>query len=374
MQSNYLLSRGLVLLNGIWFVFMLVQGASPWTIDSGALVAFGANYGPLTLNGQGWRLVSALFVHGGVLHVLLNMLALWQAGEVVERLWGRGRFLVIYFGAGIAASIASLWWRPEVNSVGASGAIFGLIGALLVGLWLRPDTRAQSGGGRTGAGLLLFLVLSLLGGWILPGVDNAAHLGGLAAGTLLGFALMPGISPGVFRVGPATASLAVFALAGGAWMSTKAPAPNGSRAQAIAAHQALLDPVIQGFAQEDAELVMGLRVTLDGVQRGRISRKALMSIIEDELLPGWHRQLERLAAAPGGEDNPRLLALRRYGALRQQSLEALLTGVRTHDDAWLQAAAQSQKEAEAALVDFGLIFGGGAFTPGAEGASGGAEP
>ena len=153
------------------------------------LIRWGSNAGRYTLNGEWWRLVSSMFLHGGMLHIAFNMIVLVQVGALVERMFGSLRFTLLYLIAGICGSLASVLWNPMVNSVGASGAIFGIIGGLLA--FVRnpengvPPTIAKSlRGSITG-----FLLFNVAAGLIYPYTDNAAHFGGLAGGYIAGLLL-----------------------------------------------------------------------------------------------------------------------------------------------------------------------------------------
>jgi rhomboid protease GluP len=153
------------------------------------LVEWGSNVGRLTLHGEWWRVVTSLFLHGSLLHLLFNMIALWQVGQLVERLFGSLRFTALYLIAGVCGSLASVLWNPQVNSVGASGAIFGIVGGLLA------FTRRENSGvpptvvSDLRGSLLPFLAFNLAAGFLYPHTDNAAHLGGLAGGWLAGHLL-----------------------------------------------------------------------------------------------------------------------------------------------------------------------------------------
>jgi membrane associated rhomboid family serine protease len=143
----------------------------------------------LTATGEWWRLLSSTFLHFGFLHLAFNMWALWVNGIVAERLFGSSRYLLIYLVAGVAGSLTSFLWHPFVNGAGASGAIFGVLGALLA-YFLRTDTgipRSVIVAQRNAAAF--FIVVSILNAARFPGIDNAAHLGGLAAGFILGLLL-----------------------------------------------------------------------------------------------------------------------------------------------------------------------------------------
>jgi len=198
---------GLLTLNiGIYFLMWLVRrGVSGRTLGSMMgwgwnspidaivrsyqLIDWGANKGSLTLRGEWWRMVTSLFLHGSLLHLAFNMIALWQVGQLVERLFGSVRFTALYLIAGVCGSIASVMWNPNVNSVGASGAIFGIVGGLLA------FTRRENSGvpptvvNDLRGSLFPFLVFNLAAGFLYPHTDNAAHIGGLIGGWLAGLVL-----------------------------------------------------------------------------------------------------------------------------------------------------------------------------------------
>jgi rhomboid protease GluP len=153
------------------------------------LVAWGSNVGRLTLNGESWRLLTSMFLHGGLLHLLFNMVVLYQAGQLAERIFGSLRFTGLYLIAGLCGSLASVLWNPHVNSVGASGAIFGIVGGLFAFIHREhsgvPPTVVKDLRGS----LLPFLLFNIGAGFLYPHTDNAAHLGGLAGGWLAGHLL-----------------------------------------------------------------------------------------------------------------------------------------------------------------------------------------
>jgi membrane associated rhomboid family serine protease len=178
----------IVATNILVFAAMALLYRNLGDFDLVQLSVWGAN-GPLTLAGQWWRLWTALFVHINVLHLALNMWALWNVGRITERLFGRWLFLGIYVSVGLLASVTSLLWNPGLISVGASGAIFGLIGAFIAFLSKRrsgvPATVIRSHWLPT----LAFTLFNLADGLLQPGIDNAAHVGGLLSGFALGWIL-----------------------------------------------------------------------------------------------------------------------------------------------------------------------------------------
>jgi membrane associated rhomboid family serine protease len=150
------------------------------------LVRMGAMVPLLVAEGQYWRLVTAMFLHAGALHLAFNTLALYLFGNVVETALGTARFLAIYLVAGLFASAASFALSPPAAvAVGASGAVFGLLGAWLAFNFRRRSlSLAQS----NIQGALLLIGINLALGFTLRGVDNVAHIGGLVAGVVAGFA------------------------------------------------------------------------------------------------------------------------------------------------------------------------------------------
>jgi rhomboid protease GluP len=143
----------------------------------------------VAIDGQSWRLLTSVFLHGGIIHLGVNLWVLSRIGPLVERLYGNVGFTLLYLAAGLGGALASAWWHPLVVSVGASGAIFGLIGGL--GAFLishRSAIPAPVVAGVRG-GVIAFVVYNTLFGLAIPGIDNAAHLGGLASGFVAGLLL-----------------------------------------------------------------------------------------------------------------------------------------------------------------------------------------
>jgi rhomboid protease GluP len=181
---------GLIAANVIVFGLELAAGADVRHPTSQDMIALGGDYAPLTLHGEWWRLFSSMFLHYGVLHLAMNMLVLYQ-GRIVEVVYGHLRFAVLYLAAGLAGGLASLWHASNVVSVGASGAVFGVFGAFGAFLVRRRGTLDPRFVSRQVQSLALFLGLNLYIGATTPGIDLSAHLGGLAAGFLLGLVLVP---------------------------------------------------------------------------------------------------------------------------------------------------------------------------------------
>jgi rhomboid protease GluP len=175
----------LIDLNVLVWLLMVGAGVSPTDPAGRELAAWGSNVSSLTLHGQPWRLLTSLFVHGGATHLLLNMISLWLLGLMLEQRVGGWRVLAVYLASGLAASLATVWYHKNgINSTGASGAIFGLYGFMLV-LLLSKKMVLDKFDRRAMLGLVVYLILSNLISGINGNIDNIAHLGGLLMGALV---------------------------------------------------------------------------------------------------------------------------------------------------------------------------------------------
>ena len=170
------------------FLGMALSGASLLNPSREILLRWGANWGPLSLGAQPWRMLTSNYVHIGLIHILFNMWCLWNLGQLAERVLGRLNYVVLYTFCGLAGSLASLWWHPLSVGAGASGAIFGLAGAAIAVFYLGHLPIAKEALSGTMRSLLTFVGYNLFFG-LTPGIDNSAHIGGLLAGLAMGAAL-----------------------------------------------------------------------------------------------------------------------------------------------------------------------------------------
>jgi membrane associated rhomboid family serine protease len=168
-----IVTRTLIGVNVAIYLLELATGA-PFNGSGGTIWEHGVLYGPVVANGDWWRLITAAFLHYGPIHLGMNMLALWIFGQALEIELGPWRYLLLYLVSGLAGSAGALIVSPEAATVGASGAIFGILGAAVV---LEARGRHVFGGGALG-----LLVLNLAFTAFVPGVSIGGHLGGLAAG------------------------------------------------------------------------------------------------------------------------------------------------------------------------------------------------
>jgi len=158
--------------------------------NSSALLKWGAGYALLTTNGQWWRLISAAFVHFGIIHLTLNMICLYFAGSLVEHFYTSRFFIIIYFFSAFWGNITSLFFKGGAYiGGGASGAVFGVIGALGAMLLTQHKNVPVSVIKPLRSTTISFVVFNLFIGFIIPQIDNAAHVGGLTGGFVIGLLL-----------------------------------------------------------------------------------------------------------------------------------------------------------------------------------------
>lgn len=190
--EGYTVTPILISVNILIFILMLLSGVHFLLPENNSLLEWGANFRPLTTGGQWWRLFTSFFVHIGIFHLLFNMYALLYVGILLEPFLGKTRFLAAYVISGIAASVSSIWWHELTISAGASGAIFGLYGVFLALLTTRLTHKTVKKA--LFASIAVFVAYNLLNGIKAgSGIDNAAHLGGLITGLIIGYAFVPSL-------------------------------------------------------------------------------------------------------------------------------------------------------------------------------------
>ena len=172
--------------NVLVFLAMVLRGVSATDPTVDQILRWGANFGPYTLDHQWWRLLTCMFLHIGIVHLLLNMWALLNVGPLAEAVYGRLNFLIIYFICGLSGSLASLLWNPAITSAGASGAIFGIIGALIATLYFDKVRIPRHVSRPILTSLVASAIAVLAYGYFKTGIDNGAHIGGLVSGLILG--------------------------------------------------------------------------------------------------------------------------------------------------------------------------------------------
>lgn len=299
------------------------------------LVRWGANAGPLTADGQWWRTLTSVFLHVGLVHLAVNAVALADLGRTAERLFGGAPFLFVYLASGAVGAACSVAWNPWVYSAGASGAIFGVVGALVAGTVAGPmqiPVRIARIHWLTAAGLLAFTVLA---GRIGAGVDHAAHVGGFACGALLGRILARPLTVPRPRLGTGRTLLALSAAA----LSFAAAASGWRNVGAAHAEEQRFIAAARAFVAEDAARVDALRESFERWQRREQTRETHAADLA-RYAGGLREAAGRFDALALPEDSP---------SRPRESRAALVTALRVRADALdLRADAVARSDPRAA--------------------------
>jgi rhomboid protease GluP len=338
----------LIALNVLVFVLMVLRGVSAFNPTALSVLKWGADYGPLTLHGQWWRMFVSTFLHFGIIHLLFNMFVLFSIGLFMENLAGRVPFVVLYLVCGLGGSAASLAWHPSTVSAGASGAIFGLYGALLGYLVRHRNSIPSESLASLRKGALTFIGFNLVYG-LRPGVDMAAHLGGLVTG----FAL------GLFMIQPRARSLSgsgEVAATGGEPMA----ASNWRVSAAVALGLALIAvpmialPKPDDFLAEYQRLATmeekGIRLFNESLRRWQakqITDEQYADILEQQILPPWRDErqaMEKLRVAR--EQTAKKQLLLEYLTDREQGWQLTIDGLRANAADRLRQGAQKETDAQ----------------------------
>jgi rhomboid protease GluP len=340
----------IVALNAIVFAAMLVDGAGLIESNSAVHLRWGANFGPLTKDGQWWRLLASTFLHFGVLHIAMNMWALWGAGALVERLYGNVTFLSLYLFAGLAGSFASLLWNADrVVSVGASGAIFGVYGALGAYMLRQPGSIPHGVLKSLMASTILFIGYSIAIGAMVSVIDNAAHAGGLVGGFALAWVLARPLDPRTpMTVGRAAVAGVLAAAAIGALFAVVPPPKYSYLAQKAATD------AIQQFAVEEAALAKKAGALIEARKAGRINDRQLGEGLEKEVVPGWivaHTRFTALKVDPGAPIAERLRALTEYVGVRREMFADYAAGLQTGDAVRLRRAEELSSRSQVLMKE-----------------------
>lgn len=179
-ESHYI-TYGLIFINVLIFIICAIKSRNLMDINVYVLLEMGAKYRPIMMfTKEWWRLITCNFLHGGLVHLAFNMYALYYIGKQIEELYGRAKYLIIYILSGLGCSLLSYYLSPMSLSVGASGAIFGLLGALVVYAY-NEKGRIQKG---AISNLIFVIGINLLFGLSVNNIDNYGHIGGLLMGII----------------------------------------------------------------------------------------------------------------------------------------------------------------------------------------------
>ncbi len=336
---------GLVVANLLLFAAMVLNGVSPLQPDIPAMIRWGANYGPDTLDGDWWRLLTSSFEHFGALHLAVNLLVLARFGPLAERLYGGFRFLSLYLFAGVIANMTSVLWDPMQCAAGASGAILGVFGALLACLLRRRRELPALVHDHQRSLALGFVAYCLYNGFLHPAIDNAAHLGGLAAGFAVGLALAPPLDPAA-REATAGANVTTAAGIGALLVIALAyPLTHPGHARQQELRFAREYTAMTGASAEIGNALATLQREPLGTEAERL---AVSNQVMTDIVPRWNNLYAVLSSLPLPDGSP-------YRALRDTSL-GMLDNARRMATSYALVLVRPREEGEAMLESYRALL------------------
>ncbi len=313
---------------------------------------FGANFGPLTTGGEWWRLFTCTFIHFGIVHLAFNMWALWDSGRLTERLYGNGPFAALYLFAGVAGSSASLLWNQNVISGGASGAVFGVYGGLLAYVTSQRGSIPPQTLNHLRMSTSSFVVYALFFGFVQNGIDNAAHLGGLAGGFIMGLILARPLSPPQRNQGSVRRFVLAVLMTSVTLPTLALYAPDTSR---VYRQARALQTEINAFSAEEKRLQAAFMEIASQSRAKKIDSSAALARLQTSILPGWEAAVARLAAldldakAPARQDYELLL---RYATARRDGMRAVADYLATNNPALERRISEQREIAADALMQY----------------------
>jgi rhomboid protease GluP len=330
-------TTALLVVNIAVFAVMVASGVHAVNPTVESLIAWGADFGPKTAGGQWWRLLTAMFLHIGVLHLAMNMWALSSLGRLVERMQGTFAFVVVYLLSGWAGNLLSVVIKPYTVSAGASGAIFGVYGALLA-VALRPRQSMSVQALRPlRSSAFAFLGFNLWLGVTNAHIDLAAHAGGFGCGLVCGAILNHELTRPARRAARLKtfllSAVATLLLAAGTW-SMKGRVPD-------------LQAALEECDAVEEQVVDAYNAAVEKANQGQLSDEEFADAIERDVLSPWRasrKKLTRFRNLPP-ELRTVLRQFERYQGLREEGWELIARGSRSGDDAEVQRGKAKQTEA-----------------------------
>jgi membrane associated rhomboid family serine protease len=274
------ISYTLFAINILVFIAMLYAGVDLFQPTTEQLLAWGANAGTKTMDGEAWRLLSSAFLHIGLVHLGVNMFVLWKVGPFLERLFGSVTFLIFYFVSAIGGSEASLWWNEFGVSAGASGALFGIFGSLLGYLLVKPPGMSAAIMTQLRFWALNFIVLNIAFVFFLAGVDQAAHGGGALAGLLIGLLAGAMQKNSVLKTRILKHGILLLAGVGLCWASWVT-------LQKETADKFIAIKTFERFGKEEESLLEKFTNGQNQLRKTQLTEDGFATLLETEITPVW---------------------------------------------------------------------------------------
>ena len=343
---------GLVGINVLVFLATAIVAHDWLKFDGRFLIALGSNFGPYTADGDWWRLLTSMFLHQGLIHLAFNMWALASFGPMVERLYGSVSYLAAYLVAGLSGSLASITWRPDINSIGASAAIFGILGALIAAQMRNGASIPNSVLRPLRNSSLIFTCCALAAGLISTGVDNAAHIGGLTAGFLVGLALSRQVTGQRVRANQfirrcvQVVPLIALLLGAGVW--------SARNASTRLTGEGLFAKMVHWYVPGEAAALERSHELSRLAKAGKWDDDTYASGLDGEIVPFWKdadARLARVDLEPTSPSYSNLQFLRTVTNGRLRAYQLSVRGLRRHDANTAAAAKRDQERIDELIND-----------------------
>jgi rhomboid protease GluP len=327
----------LIAVNILVFAAMVISGVSPSSPKTDELLNWGSEFGVYTVNGQWWRLFTAMFVHIGLMHLVFNMIAFAYVGRTVERMFGNVGFLVLYIVSGLGGGILAMYLDPMQIHAGASGAIFGVYGALLAMLLRERDTIPPQILAKLKRFVLVFISYNLIYSFN-PRISMAAHIGGLITGFVCG---LIAAQPLDGDIGDERTSRDMLLIVAGVVLCVigvfgmHAKYPNLDHLEAYIDH----------FGVVEKKTHDAFKLASDQNQQSQLTNEQFADRIDQDMLPAWRdtrKELDSLPTVDSQFVNTRV----KYVRLRQESLEAMTAALRSNDENKLKDAQEKEAAAD----------------------------
>ena len=320
LTPQVLVTRLIVAVNLVVFALMAFSSGTLFSPSGETLIEWGANFGPKTLGDEWWRVFTSMFIHVGIIHVGLNMWVLWDAGHLVERMVGNVGFLVLYVISGVFGSVASVYWNNNVLSAGASGAVFGVFGALMGFIMLRGDSIPKAILGPLRKSGFAFLGYNLIFGFAIDWIDNAAHIGGLVAGFVCGVLMSHSLAR-TNKTSRAIRNVLTAAIAAAGVLMALHVAPDAP------------DDVLgqlADFSRTEKSTLDTLGTAWKRWERKEITDEEFAGIVDEDVVRPWRearRGFDQLNNVPS--DRRQLVEdVKQYAKAREEAWEVLLVALR----------------------------------------------
>ena len=334
----------LLVMNVAVFVLMAAMGISFTNPAPGDVLKWGADYGPLALHGEWWRMVTSIFLHFGIVHLGMNMFFLFIIGRFAERLFGHVGFTALYLLAGIGGNLASLYWQPVTIGAGASGAIFGIYGGVLGFVLLQPRLMPRHRMISIGRMAVGFVAYQLLYGFVSnlnqsggTRIDLAAHIGGAVSGLLVGGALARArVQSSSERQHRMTAAIVAASLALAALIAWRLPAYDDFRGE------------IERFGKLEKDTLKIYADSLTKTMQRKMTPEDFQKTVQGQVLGPWNAERVRLAKMKFPQPQQAFAdKLARYMGLRAKAWDLYAQGVATKNAATFLEAMKTQQQVQA---------------------------